>query len=271
MLSQKQEELLIVCGSGKRVKAMLGLNNKSNETYLSIVLPAYNEEAVIKNTLDRVAEYLEGRYPSYKIIVVCDGCRDNTAKVAEETAKTNHKIQVLDRKINMGKGFSVRQGCLEAKGDLIIFTDADLSTPIDEIEKLLKWLEEGYDIVIGSRALKESDIQIRQAWYREAMGKIFNLFVQTFAIKGIKDTQCGFKGFKKEVARKIFQRQIINGFGFDVEVLYIAKMLGYSIKEVPVRWLNRAASKVNPLTHPLQMLTDLIRIRFRGWKGAYER
>lgn len=242
---------------------MQKLDNKYSETYLSIIIPAYNEEAVIKNTLDRVGEYLEGRYPSYEIIVVCDGCKDNTAGLAEEAAKDNLKIQVLDRKINMGKGFSVRQGCLEAKGNYVIFTDADLSTPIDEIEKLLRCLEDGYDIAIGSRALKKSDIQIRQAWYREIMGKIFNLFVQTFAIKGIKDTQCGFKGFKKEVARKIFQRQTINGFGFDVEVLYIAKRLGYRIKEVPVRWLNRAASKVNPLIHPLQMLTDLIRIRFR--------
>ena len=247
------------------------LDKKNVEPSLSIVIPAYNEEAVIKKTLEKVAEYLEGRYLSYEIIVVCDGCKDNTARLAEEAAKANHKIQVLDRKTNMGKGFSVRQGCLEAKGNYVIFTDADLSTPIDEIEKLLKWLEEGYDIAIGSRALKESDIQVRQAWYRQTMGKIFNLLVQTLAIKGIKDTQCGFKGFKKEVARKIFQRQAINGFGFDVEVLYIARMLGYSIKEVPVRWLNRAASKVNPLTHPLQMLTDLIRIRLRGWKGAYER
>lgn len=241
------------------------------EPSLSIIIPAYNEEVVIKKTLEKVAEYLEKRYPSYEIIVVCDGCKDNTARLAEEAAKANHKIQVLDRKTNMGKGFSVRQGCLEAKGNYVIFTDADLSTPIDEIEKLLKWLEEGYDIAIGSRALKESDIQVRQAWYRQTMGKIFNLLVQTLAIKGIKDTQCGFKGFKKEVTRKIFQRQTINGFGFDVEVIYIARMLGYRIKEVPVRWLNRAASKVNPLTHPLQMLTDLIRIRLRGWKGAYER
>ena len=247
------------------------MNKKTKEPYLSIVIPAYNEEAVIKNTLDRVAEYLEGRYPSYEIIVVCDGCKDDTAKVAEEVARANHRIQIQDRKTNMGKGFSVRQGCLEAKGEYVIFTDADLSTPIEEIEKLLKWLTEGYDIAIGSRALEESDIQIRQAWYREIMGKIFNLFVQTFAIKGIKDTQCGFKGFKKEAARRIFQMQTINGFSFDVEVLYIASMLGYSIKEVPVRWLNRAASKVNPLIHPLQMLTDLIRIRFRGLKGAYER
>lgn len=248
------------------------MNKKANGPYLSIVIPAYNEEAVIKKTLERVAEYLDINHPSYEIIVVCDGSKDSTATIAERFARERgpDNIKVVARADNMGKGFSVRQGCLQAYGDYVIFTDADLSTPIDEIEKLLKWLEEGYDIAIGSRALKESDIQIRQAWYRELMGKIFNLFVQVFAIKGIKDTQCGFKGFKKEAARKIFRLQTINGFSFDVEVLHIAIRLGYKIKEVPIRWLNRAESKVNPLTHPLQMLADLIRIRFRGWKGSYE-
>ena len=236
--------------------------------YISIVIPAYNEEALIEKTLNDVTLYLEKSGFSYEIIVVCDGCKDKTARLAGEIAKKNNKVRVIDRKVNVGKGFSVRQGCLKAKGAYIIFTDADLSTPIDEIEKLLKCLERGYDIAIGSRALKESDIRIHQVWYREIMGKTFNLFVQAIAIKGIKDTQCGFKGFKKEAALKIFQMQTIKGFGFDVEVLYIAKRLGYRIKEVPVRWLNRAASKVNPLTHPLQMLTDLIRIRFRGWKGG---
>lgn len=137
--------------------------------------------------MEKVGEYLEERYPSYEIIVVCDGCKDNTAGLAGEAAKANHKIRILDRKTNMGKGFSVRQGCLEAKGNYVIFTDADLSTPIDEIEKLLKWLKDGYDIAIGSRALKESDIQIRQPWYRETMGKIFNFFVQTIAVRGISD------------------------------------------------------------------------------------
>ena len=238
--------------------------------YLSIVIPAYNEEALIEKTLNDVTQYLEKSGSSYEIIVVCDGCKDDTDRLAEYAAKANNKIRVLSRKANMGKGFSVRQGCLEAKGDYIIFTDADLSTPIDEIEKLLKWLEEGYDIVIGSRALKESDIQIHQAWYREIMGKTFNLFVQAIAIKGIKDTQCGFKGFKKEAMQKVFARQTINGFSFDVEVLYIAGKFGYKIKEVPIRWLNRKESKVNPLIHSLQMMIDLIRIRILDWKGAYE-
>ncbi|MBI5049031.1 MAG: glycosyltransferase family 2 protein [Deltaproteobacteria bacterium] len=239
--------------------------------YLSIVIPAYNEEALIEKTLKEVVKYLEEKSFFYEVIVVCDGCKDNTAGLAKEAAKANSKIRVLDRKANMGKGFSVREGCLEARGDYIVFTDADLSTPIQEVEKLLKYLQQGYDIAIGSRALKESDIRIHQPWYRETMGKTFNLFVQAITIKGVKDTQCGFKGFKKEVVQNVFSRQTINGFGFDVEVLYIAGKFGYKIKEVPIRWLNRKESKVNPLTHSLQMMTDLIRIRILDWKGAYER
>src|SRR4030066_1959136 len=234
--------------------------------YLSIIIPAYNEEALIEKTLNDVTLYLEKSGFSYEIIVVCDGCKDKTALLAGEIAKKNNRVSVIDRKVNRGKGYSVKQGCLDASGDYVIFTDADLSTPIDEIEKLLKWLQEGYDIAIGSRGLKESDIQIRQPWYRETMGKIFNLFVQAIAIRGISDTQCGFKGFKRDVAKDVFKRQTINGFGFDVELLYIARRLGYKIREVPVRWLNRAASRVNPLVHPIQMLFDLIKIRIGGWK-----
>lgn len=238
--------------------------------YLSIIIPSYNEETVIEETLRKGIEYLEGTGILYEILVVCDGCKDNTGLIAEGFAKGNEWVTIIDRKVNMGKGYTVKEGCLKAKGEYIIFTDADFSTPIYEIEKLLKYLQEGYDIVIGSRAMKESDIQIPQPWYRENMGKIFNLFVQAIAVRGIKDTQCGFKGFKKSAAKEVFQRQTINGFSFDVELLYIARRLGYRIKEVPVSWLNRQASKVNPLVHPLQMLIDLIRIRIKGWKGTYE-
>lgn len=237
--------------------------------YLSIVIPAYNEEAVIEKTLREVVGYLEEKSLSYEIIVVCDGCKDNTASIAEGFVKVNDRISVIDRKTNMGKGFSVKEGCLNAEGEYVIFTDADLSTPIGEVEKLLKWLKDSYDIAIGSRGLKESDIKIHQPWYRETMGKVFNLFVQILVMRGIKDSQCGFKGFKKEVAQKIFRRQTINGFGFDVEILYIARKFGYRIKEVPVRWANRKESRVNPLIHSIQMLTDLIRIRFLDRKGTY--
>lgn len=228
---------------------------------LSVVIPAYEEEAVIEKTLNDVAAYLETGGLSYEIILVCDGCKDKTADIAAEVARKNDRIVVIDSAVNRGKGFSVKQGCLAAGGDYIVFTDADLSTPINEIEKLLEWLKQGYDIVIGSRALDESEILVRQPWYRETMGRIFNLLVQSLAVRGIRDTQCGFKGFKREAARDVFRRQKVTGFSFDVEVLHIALKLGYRIKEVPVRWLNRKESRVNPLTHSFQMLIDLIKIR----------
>ncbi len=240
------------------------------KTRLSLIIPTYNEEEVIDNTLKTVVQYLVNGVYSYEIIVVCDGCRDNTASLAHEAARKNRHIKVINRQMNMGKGFSVKEGALSAGGEYIIFTDADLSTPIEEIDKLLKWMEKGYDIVIGSRALAESDIQVHQPWYREKMGKTFNLFVQALAVRGIKDTQCGFKGFRKDVAEKIFPLQTINGFGFDVELLYLAKKYGYTIKEIPVCWINREASKVNPLTHSFQMFLDLVRIRICDIKGKYE-
>jgi dolichyl-phosphate beta-glucosyltransferase len=239
-------------------------------TRLSLIIPTYNEEEIIGSTLKTAVQYLDKGVYSYEIIVVCDGCRDNTASLAQEAAKKNSNIKVINRRINRGKGFSVKEGVLSAHGSYIIFTDADLSTPIDEINKLIKMFEEGYAVVIGSRALVESDVQIHQPWYREGMGKIFNILVQALAVRGIKDTQCGFKGFRKDVAEKIFPLQTINGFGFDVELLYLAKKHSYTIKEIPVRWLNRAASKVNPLTHSSQMFLDLIRIRIRDIKGRYE-
>ena len=236
---------------------------------LSLIIPAYNEGEVIASTLTAVVNHLDKSAYAYEVIVVCDGCRDKTASIVREAAKKHDAIKVIDRKKNRGKGFSIKEGILASRGDYLVFTDADLSTPIEEIDQLLHLLDDDYDIVIGSRALAESDIQIHQPWYRETMGKIFNLLVQALAVRGIKDTQCGFKGFRKEAAETIFPLQTIYGFGFDVELLYIAKKHGFSIKEVPVRWLNREASRVNPLTHSSQMFLDLLRIRAGDVKGRY--
>ncbi|HBG47000.1 MAG TPA: hypothetical protein DDW94_08435 [Deltaproteobacteria bacterium] len=238
---------------------------------LSVIIPAYNEEALIGTSLKKAVDYLSLKFPSYEIIVVCDGCKDSTPAIALNAASVNPRIKVIDRKENRGKGYSVKEGCLAASGEYVLFTDADLSTPMEEIGKLTHELEAGADIAIGSRAHPASEIMVHQAWLRESMGKVFNLFVRVFALKGLKDTQCGFKGFKREAARKIFPMQTIDGFSFDVEVLYIALKYGYLIREVPVKWLNRPDSRVNALLHPLQMLIDLVKIRFRDMKGAYGR
>lgn len=230
--------------------------------FLSIVIPAYNEEKRIEETLEKILNYLKTKNYQYEIIVVDDGSSDNTVKVLETIAKENKNIFILKNEQNSGKGYSVRKGVLESKGDYILFSDADLSTPIEEVEKLLHWLNQGFDVTIGSRGLKESDIKIHQPFYRELMGKFFNFLVQTLLIKGIKDTQCGFKCFKKDATKEIFKRQKIDGFGFDVEILYIAKKLNYKIKEVPVTWLNSPNSKVSPIKHSLEMFKDILKIKF---------
>jgi dolichyl-phosphate beta-glucosyltransferase len=171
--------------------------------------------------------------------------------------------------MNRGKGFSVKNGFMHAKGKLLVFSDADLSTPIEEVSKLLNYYNEGYDVVIGSRGMKDSDIQIHQPWYRELMGRIFNFFVVLLAIHGFKDTQCGFKGFRREAALEICMRQRMEGFSFDVEMLYIAKKLGYRIKEVPIQWFDSPQTKVNTLKDSRKMFMDLLRVRINDWKGVY--
>lgn len=227
---------------------------------LSVVIPAYNEETRIEKTLRKIQHYLSSSGYSFEIIVIDDGSKDKTALIIE---KFNNVILLKNEK-NYGKGYSVKRGMLQAHFDYVLFTDADLSTPIEEVEKLLYHLKDNYDIAIGSRALKESKIISPQKKVREGAGKLFNVLVQWLLLPGIYDTQCGFKCFKKEVVKDIFSKTKICGFSFDVEALYIAKKLGYNIKEVPVMWENSLPSRVNILKHPLQMILELVKIKYRG-------
>lgn len=227
---------------------------------LSVVIPAYNEETRIEKTLREIQHYLSSAGYSFEIIVIDDGSKDKTSCIVE---KFNNIILLKNEK-NYGKGYSVKRGILKACFDYILFTDADLSTPIKEVEKLLYYLKNNYDIAIGSRALKESKIISPQKKAREKAGKLFNVLVRRLLVPGIYDTQCGFKCFKKEAAKNIFSRGKICGFSFDVEALYIAKKLGYNIKEVPVIWENSLPSRVNILKHPLQMILELVKIKYRG-------
>ena len=244
--------------------------NQSGFIYISIVIPVFNEEERIGKTLGKIILYFDScRYP-YEVIVVNDGSTDRTSGIIEEFSERYKQVQIIKSKTNHGKGLSVRKGMLSSKGQYALFTDADLSTPIKEVEKLIEWLEKGYDIAIGSRGLKESDIQVHQPWYRERMGKVFNLLVRLLVVRGIKDTQCGVKCFKKEVIRDVFDMQTITRFSFDVELLWIALKKGYKIKEVPVRWLNDAQSRVNPLMDSSRMFFDLIKIRINDLRGGYE-
>ncbi len=235
---------------------------------LSVIIPAYNEDVCLHRTLQAIVAYLAGRF-SYEIIVVDDGSTDRTYEVSRNFFNMNQCGQVLKNDANYGKGYSVRKGMFKARGNLRLFSDADMSTPIDELEKLHGAIGDGYDLAIGSRSLPDSDVRVHQRLYRELMGKIFNCFVQKVAVRGIIDTQCGFKLFTKEAAHDIFRRQYINGFSFDVEVLFIAFKLGYRVKEVPVTWINSPRSKVNPVTDSARMLLDLFSIRFKDLSGLY--
>jgi len=232
--------------------------------YLSIIIPVYNEERRISETLHKVMDFLKGKGYSWEILIVDDGSRDNTVAIAREVLNSApHRIISNER--NLGKGASIRRGMMAAQGHLRLFTDADLSTPIEELDALSAPIAQGYHVAFGSRALRESQLLQRQPWYRETMGRTFNVFVRLLHLPGIKDTQCGFKLFTEEAAKAIFERQRLSGFCFDVEVLTLAVRLGFKIKEVPVRWMDFPQSRVNPLKDSIRMLWDLIKLKFRRY------
>lgn len=228
---------------------------------ISVIIPAYNEEKRIGRTIERVYEYFKGKNYDFEIIVVDDGSYDGTIKVVEKFSEGKREIKIIKHEKNMGKGAAVRTGVLNSSGKLILFTDADLSTPIEEFEKLKEKVEKGYDIAIGSRGVKGSKIVIPQVWYRRLVGKIFPFLVRFLIMKDFKDTQCGFKLFKKEAGKKIFSELKTSGFAFDVEVLLRGKKLGYKIAEVGVLWYNSPESKVSILKSPIRMLLELKKIK----------
>lgn len=225
---------------------------------LSLIIPAYNEAARIERSLEVARDYLSAQSYSWEILVVNDGSRDATGDIVRR--HEGGGIRLLDQPRNMGKGAAVRRGMLEAAGDLRIFSDADFSTPITEAARVIAELA-SFDVVIGSRAIDSAYIKKHQPWYRETMGRIFNMFVRAIAVRGIHDTQCGFKGFRAEAARAIFSRTKIDGFSFDVEALYVARRLGFTIKEIPVEWYNDERSTLNPVSDSVKMFRELLRVR----------
>ncbi len=233
---------------------------------ISIIIPAYNEEKRLPATLVRIQDYLHRSGWDYaEVIVVNDGSRDDTAGVAQRAG-----VRVIDNPGNRGKGYTVRHGMLEAQGDWALFSDSDLSSPIEELEKL--WAAAERDqaaVVIGSRAVDRSMIGVRQPLFRDLMGRLFNLVMRLITGLSFRDTQCGFKLFQTKAAQSIFSRQQLDGFGFDVEVLYIARRLGYKCLEVPVRWNDVAGTKVS-LWRGIAAFFDPLKVRWNSFTCKYK-
>ncbi len=239
------------------------------QPYLSIIIPAYNEAERIPRTLIDIDRRLAGVDYSYEIVVVNDGSTDTTASVVKNMAKVVKNLKLIDLKDNSGKGGTVRQGMLLSTGKIRLFTDADNSTSIDQFEKMMPLFKQGADVVIGSRAVKGAKLDPPEAWYRQIPGKLGNLVIQSvLGLWGIWDTQCGFKAFTEVTAEKVFNISSIPGWGFDGEILALAKRMGYKIEEIPVHWVNDARSHVKASAY-LKVLGETCTIRWRLWRRAY--
>lgn len=236
---------------------------------LSIIVPAYNEARRLPDTLPRLVDYARQLGELVEIILVDDGSVDGTSEVATDLGRAAGFVSVLRSPENRGKGASVRRGMLAARHGHVLFTDADLSTPIEEAAKLRAALDAGADVAIGSRRLAQSDVQVHQPWLRGLAGRTFSGFVSLLLLPGIGDSQCGFKAFRRPVARELFRRQRLGRFSFDAEVLWLARHLGYRVAEVPIVWRNDPRSQVRLVRDSFGMLLDLGRIRINAWTGRY--
>lgn len=235
---------------------------------LSIVIAAFNEENRIGNTLSRIGEFLAAKGMEHEIIVVDDGSRDATKERVTALQSAIPNLSVIRYEANSGKGYALRTGVLASRGEMVLVSDADLSTPIEELEKLAPPILAGEcKITIGSRALALSELVRKQPWWRRGMGRIFNRIVRLLVLDGYSDTQCGFKAFAGEVAREVFGEARVNRFAYDVEILLLARRKGHRVLEMPITWINSPDSRVHPIADSLQMLWDLCRIRLTHGKS----
>lgn len=239
------------------------MSQEPDRPFLSVVIPAYNEENRLGPTLVRIREYLAAQKYTSEVLVVDNASRDRTTEVAQEAG-----VEVIEEP-RRGKGAAVRTGMLAARGEYILFSDADLSTPIEEVEKLLDQMRAGADVAIASRGLPTSNLVKRQPWYREIVGRIGNILVRLMAVHGIADTQCGFKLFPREIASRVFPAQRLTGAAFDVELLFIVQHAGWKVAEVPVTWIDSPDTRFSRVRDSLDALKDLFRIRANWLLGRY--
>lgn len=235
--------------------------------HLSVIVPCLNEEARIGNTLRELQRYFDGQDYEAEIVVVNDGSTDETARVARVACPS---AKLISYDSNRGKGYAAKRGIEDAAGAYWLIYDADGSTPIAELEKVWPELENGAAIVIGSRALPDSKVEVHQPWYRENMGRIYNLLLRGLRLTSFPDTQCGFKVFDAGQCGGLFARQRCDGFGADCELLYLAKLDGLRVSQVPVRWLNSPDSRVHAVWHSLEMIREVLAVRWRAAFGAYD-
>lgn len=245
----------------------------SKQPFLSVIIPAYNEEARIRKTLDAVHAYLSRQRYSWEIVIVIDGAQDDTLGVVTDFAGDRSGIRWIDRQENRGKGYTVREGMLHARGQLRLFTDADNSTDISHFDAMLPLFEAGNDVVIGSRDAKDvpgARQAVPQPWLKRTLGNLGNLFIQLVAVPGIWDTQCGFKAFTAAAAEAVFSRARIDGWVFDIEALALARQLNYRIAIIPTHWIDDADTHVS-LRHYIDSLLETVRLRWNLMRGAYDR
>jgi dolichyl-phosphate beta-glucosyltransferase len=235
----------------------------------SFIIPAYNESERLTSSLPKVLDYVRQQGLQAEVIIVNDGSNDGTADVVREFAATNPEVRLLENPGNRGKGYSVRNGMLHAKGEVMLFTDADLSSPIYEAGKLLAAIEQGSDVAIGSRWLQAELQTERQPWYRQIYGRLFNLGLRIVLGLKYRDTQCGFKAFNRTAVRTVFTRQQVERWGFDPELLFLANKLRLRTAEIPVEWAHDHRSKINPLRDGFKMGVEILKVRWNDLRGVY--
>jgi dolichyl-phosphate beta-glucosyltransferase len=243
-----------------------------NKPYISVIIPSYNEEKRISKTLKRVKEYMASQDYTYEVLIVIDGAKDKTAEISKTFMEDWPELRVIDNKQNNGKGYVVKQGMLEAKGEYRVFTDADNSTDIAHIEKMVQKFKEGFDIVMGSRDYKDAvgaRQAIPQSGLKRLLGNMGNLFIQILVVPGVWDTQAGFKGFSEAAAEKIFPQLTITRWGFDIEVWALARKFKYKVAKIPLYWENDADSHVKASAY-ITVLLETVKIRMNLWSGKYK-